>query len=146
MRFITLALLLFVAFNAQAGKLKIECNNSDLDSTESFCGEIALDGKYTQCDFNFTNSVNLTDFDIVFRHRVGKNAADIRSTTEYSVSADYNTPVGYLWKASSDLTTAAAATPVHTLILIRMNNVYGLEFIGSSSSAVIEGWLECSDL
>ena len=147
-QYLLLALCLLcvqVFSDVYAANLERECNNTGLDTSESICGRIVLDKKYTQCDFNFDTSVDFTDFDIVFYHRYGRERAKIATITEYTDAADYSTLTGYLWKASANIHTAAAATAVHSLILIRLNNTEAIEFFASSTNASVEGWLSCSD-
>lgn len=147
MRYLLLIALLFSLNNfANAAKLERECNNTDLDSAESICGEIRLDSKYTECKFSFKTTVDFTDFDIVFAHRYGKQTAEKVNFTEFDVTGDYTTLEGHLWKITTDLSGATAAAAIHSLILIRMQNEEAIEFFASSTNANVEGWLSCNDL
>ena len=141
MRYLLLLLLLVGYFfqSANAGVLRYACDNADVDSSETIC-TVNLGYKYNQCTYTFTvGTAALTDFDIALETEAKGYV------TEYTASADYTSPDGYLYYASGDLTTAGTSG-THALILDHLSTIKKVRFTAAGTSSVVEGDIVCNDI
>ena len=138
--FYILMLLLPVFSYADTQFKKFECSNSDVDSSEEIC-TVNIAYSFSSCSYGFTvGTAVLSDFDIAV-----SQTPDSSAITEYTASADYTTPTGFLYYASSDLTTANTSDP-HLLVLDHLQSVHTLTFSAAGTSSVITGTVVCNDL
>jgi hypothetical protein len=130
-------LLLFVSV-AHAGPDGSACSNADVDSLEEIC-TFRLDSKFSSCVLEFTvGTAVLSDFDIALTLFSG-------AKTIYTASADYTTPEGFLYYASSDLTTANTSD-THLLLLDNLSNFKSVTFSAAGTNSVFTGRIQCNDI
>ena len=138
MRILFILFLCLFTINVQAQRVNtFTCTNADVDASEPVCGAIKLEYKYSGCLAEMTvGTAALTDFDISFTTRSGIE------TLFYSVSADYNTPIGYLNMTTSDLTGATVGT--HLFELTDIERQHSLQIDAAGTSSTVDITLTCT--
>ena len=139
MKRILLLLIVLSVTSVYAGPKRFECNNSDVDTLEEICS-VDLDYNYSECTYAFTvSTATLSDFDIAVTQATGS------AITEYTGSSDYTSPTGFLYYASSDL-TSAGTSGTHMLMLDHLSAIKTLTFSAAGTNSVVTGTVICNAL